>query len=175
MTGVQTCALPISGLGVRPHFDIAGSNPLLMEPIFHEFRNTRFLLLHGGWPFDREVVALLALDNVFTDFSCANIYKYARELSAQIRPALEWFPEKIMYGTDAYSDRSIGMLAGVPVKPNPLSGWEEKAWLMDRVGRDALGLALTGMMEDGVVTGARAEELARMAMRETAIGVYGLG
>ena len=163
-----------TGLGVRPHFDIAGSNPLLMEPVLRAASGTRFLLLHGGWPFDRETVALLAHDNVYTDFSCANIYKYARALCDQIRPALEWFPEKLMYGTDAYSDRSIAMLAGVAVRPNPLSGWEEKAWLMDRVGRDALGLALTGMHRDGDISSGRASEIVKMVMRENAIGLFGL-
>lgn len=163
-----------TGLGVRPNFNITGSNPLLMEPVIHAAPRTRFLLLHGGWPFHRETVALLAQSNVYTDFSCANIYKYARALCDQIRPALEWFPEKLLYGTDAYSDRSLAMLAGVAALPNPLSGWEEKAWLMDRAGRDALGLALTGMREDGDISWERASELAQMVMRDNAIALYRL-
>ena len=163
-----------TGIGVKPAFDISGSNPLLMEPIFIAAQNTKFLLLHGGWPFNRETVSLLAHDNVYADFSCANIFQYSRSLSGQIRSALEWYPEKIMYGTDAYSDRSIGMLGGMPVKPNPLHGWEEKAWLMDRTGREALGLALTGMHGDGDLSAARAEELADATMRGNAIKLYGL-
>ena len=163
-----------TGLGVKPWFDIAGSNPILMEPIMRSTPKTRYLLLHGGWPFDRETVALLAHENVYTDFSCANIFKYARGLADQIRPAIEWHPEKIMFGTDAYSDRSLAMLAGVAPRANPLHGWEEKAWLMDRAGRDALGLALTGMRDDGEVSNERASALARMVMSDNSIRLYGL-
>lgn len=163
-----------TGIGVKPYFDLAGSNPMLMEPIFHSARNTKFLLLHGGYPYDRETTSLLAHDNVFTDFSCANIYHHSRALAARIRDALEWYPEKIMYGTDAYSDRSIGMLGGMPVRPNPLSGWEEKAWLMDRTGREAVGLALTGMYRDGVVDARQAEGLMQSVMRGSAAALYQL-
>ena len=163
-----------TGLGVKPNFDIAGSNPLLMEPVFHAATGTKFVMLHGGWPFDKETVSLMAHSNVYTDFSCANIYQYPRSLSNQIRAALEWFPEKILYGTDAYSDRSIAMLSGVAVRSNPLAGWEEKAWLMDRAGRQALGLALSGMLGDGIVDAGRASELAGMVMRENATSLYRL-
>lgn len=163
-----------TGIGVKPYFDIAGSNPMLMEPVFHAARNTKFLLLHGGYPYDKETTCLLAHDNVYTDFSCANIYHHSRALGARIRDALEWYPEKIMYGTDAYSDRSIGMLGGMPVRPNPLSGWEEKAWLMDRTGREALGFALTGMYRDGIVDSARAEEMMQDVMVRNAAALYGL-
>lgn len=163
-----------TGIGVKPYFDVAGSNPMLMEPIFHSARNTKFLLLHGGYPFDHETTCLLAHDNVYTDFSCANIYHHSRFLAERIRAALEWYPEKIMYGTDAYSDRSIGMLGGMPVKPNPLSGWEEKAWLMDRTGREALGLALTAMHHDGVVSADGAEHLMQSVMRGAATALYQL-
>ena len=163
-----------TGIGVKPYFDIAGSNPMLMEPIFRSVRGTKFLLLHNAWPFDKEANALLAHDNVYADFSCGNLYHHSRTIGAQIRAALEWYPEKIMYGTDAYSDRSIGMLGGMPIKPNPLHGWEEKAWLMDRCGREGLGFALTGMYRDGIISAARAEEMIESTMRGNAIKLYKL-
>lgn len=163
-----------TGYGVCEGFNVAGSNPLLMERIFHKVKNTNFVLLHGGWPFVDETVALLANDNVYTDFSCGCLFHYARSLSRQIRSALEWYPEKILYGTDAYSERSIALLGGLPFLANPLAGWEEKAWLMDRTGRTALSLALSGMHADGEVSAVRIDELTRMVMGGTASRLYGL-
>jgi len=98
--------------------------------------------------------------------------QYPRSLSQQIRAALEWFPEKLMFGTDAYSERSLALLGGLPFLPNPLGGWEEKAWLMNRTGRTALGLALSGMQRDGELTAQRASELTHMVMHDTAIRLY---
>ncbi len=163
-----------TGYGVRDGFVAAGSNPMLMERIFHAARGTDFVLLHGGWPFVNETVALLANDNVYTDFSCATLFQYPRSLARQIRAALEWYPEKLLFGTDAYSERSIALLGGMPFKANPLGGWEEKAWLMDRTGRTALALALSGMREDGGLGGKRADEVTRTVMGGTAARLYGL-
>jgi hypothetical protein len=51
--------------------------------------------------------------------------------------------------------------------------WGEVAWLSNTTARQALALALTGMMNDGEITHARASELARMALRENAVQLYG--
>ncbi len=163
-----------TGFGGRENFFTAGSNPLLMERIFHAVRGTNFVLLHGGWPFIKETVALLATDNVYTDFSCAALFQYARSLAGQIRAALEWYPEKLLYGTDAYSELSIAHLNGLPFRANPLAGWEEKAWLMDRTGRTALTLALSEMQDDGEIDHNRAEKFVGMVMSETATRLYAL-
>jgi hypothetical protein len=163
-----------TGVGVRRQFHVAGSNPMLMESVFRDTPGTRFMLLHGGWPFVKETVALLAYNNVYTEFSCADIYHYPRTLAQQIREALEWYPEKLMYGTDAYSDRVFGMLSGLPPKANPLHGWEEKAWIIDRTGRQGLGIALSGMLQDGQITAARANELINLVMRDTVTGFHRL-
>lgn len=163
-----------TGLGAKPHFDTLGSNPLLLERVVSSAPETKFLLLHAGWPFDREAVSALAHENVYMDFSCATIHLYPRALAEIIRNALEWFPEKVMYGTDAYSDRSLGMLSGVEVRPNFLSGWEEKAWLMDRTSRHGLALALTGMREDGIITNTQVRELADRVMSVNAKTLYRL-
>ena len=48
--------------------------------------------------------------------------------------------------------------------------WEESAWLTNRTAREALAIALTGMMRDGYITRGRASELARMVLRENAFG-----
>ena len=53
-------------------------------------------------------------------------------------------------------------------------GWEETLWASAEAVREALGLALTGMVNEGSVSRERAAEIARMVMRENAIKLYGL-
>lgn len=52
--------------------------------------------------------------------------------------------------------------------------WPEVAWLSNTSARQALALALTGMMNDHEITRAQAMELAQMVLRENAIKLYGL-
>jgi hypothetical protein len=66
-----------------------------------------------------------------------------------------------MFGTDGY----------------PFSesmGWEEATWIASHNGRQALGLALTGMVRDGEIKPKRAIEIAQQVLRGTAAGLYGL-
>jgi predicted TIM-barrel fold metal-dependent hydrolase len=149
--------------GAGGYFEVAGANPLLLEPVLNDptLRRTNFVFIHGGWPFTREIAALLTKPNAYVDFSEQTLLLYPRAVSQTIREWLEYVPEKIMFATDAY----------------PYSeelGWEESGWLAARSGREALGLALTGMLNDGEITRARASELARMVLRENAAKLYGL-
>ncbi|RXH58336.1 amidohydrolase 2 [Granulicella sibirica] len=144
------------------YFGVAGANPLLLEPLFDDarLRKTKFVLLHGGWPFVREAGALLQKPNVYLDLSQETLTFSPRTLSGWLREWLETYPEKVLFGTDGYP-YSDGM------------GWEESTWIASKNGREALGLALTGMMRDGEVTRARAEAIAAMVMRGSAEGLYG--
>ena len=54
-------------------------------------------------------------------------------------------------------------------------GWELTAWIATKNGRAALALALTGMIREGEVSRARAEEIATMVMRTNAGKLYKLG
>ncbi len=87
---------------------------------------------------------------------------------------MQWYPGKLLYGTDAYSDSAIPFLGGLPYLPKALHAWEEKAWLMDRTGRTALALALSGMQADAEIDANRAENMLRMVMVGTATRLYGL-
>ena len=145
------------------YFDIAGDNPLLLEPLLHDasMRKTNFVLLHGGWPFIGEITAMLENPNVYADFSEQSFASYPREVSVNIRKWLEYEPEKVLFATDAY----------------PFSkeiGWEEAGYIAAKTGREALGIALTGMLRDEEISRDRAIELARMVLRENARKLYGL-
>jgi predicted TIM-barrel fold metal-dependent hydrolase len=149
--------------GAGGYFHLAGANPLLLEPLFNDpkLRKTNFVMVHGGWPFTREVAALLSKPNAYADFSEQTFMNYPRAAAQVIREWLEYAPEKVLFATDAY----------------PFSedmSWEEAAWVANSTGREALGLALTEMMNDGEITRDRAVELARMVLRDNARKLYQL-
>jgi predicted TIM-barrel fold metal-dependent hydrolase len=145
------------------YFHIAEGNPLGLESVLNDpkLRKTNFVMLHGGWPFTREVAALLSKPNAYADFSAQTFTNYPRAVAGAIREWLEYAPEKVLFATDAY----------------PFSEemyWEEAGWVAATTGRQALGLALTEMMHDGEITRARALEIAHMVLRDNARKLYNL-
>jgi predicted TIM-barrel fold metal-dependent hydrolase len=50
-----------------------------------DLRQTNFVLLHGGWPFSRQLTGLLTKPNVYLDFSAQNIMNYPRDTAENIR------------------------------------------------------------------------------------------
>ena len=56
----------------------------------------------------------------------------------------------------------------------PDLSWDVVGWLSAWTGRQALAMALTGMMRDGEITRPRAEEIATMVMRTNAARLYNL-
>jgi predicted TIM-barrel fold metal-dependent hydrolase len=149
--------------GAGGYFHVAGANPLLLESVLNapELRQTKFVMIHGGWPFTREVAALLTKPNAFLDYSAQDLLVSPVTMAGTLREWLQIVPEKVMFGTDAY-----------PYIPE--MGWEESGWMAASRGRLALTIALTGMLRDGEITRTRALELARMVLRENARALYGL-
>jgi hypothetical protein len=149
--------------GAGSYFDVAGANPLNLEPVLDDpsLRKTKIVMVHGGWPFTREINALLQKPNAYLDFSAQSLLLSPATLGGIMREWLEHVPEKVMFGTDAYP------------YSNEL-GWEESGWAGASRGREALGRALTGMLRDGEITHQRAVELARMVLRENARKLYGI-
>jgi uncharacterized protein len=142
-------------------FSIAGANPLLLEPLFNDprLRKTNFVLLHGGWPFIHEIGALLQKPNVYLDLSQQSLMISPRTMSQWLREWLELYPEKVLYGTDAYPYSSS-------------MGWEEAAYIANQNIRQSLGIALSGMLRDKEITPDKALELARMVLRNNAEALY---
>jgi predicted TIM-barrel fold metal-dependent hydrolase len=152
-----------TGAGVGGYYGVAGGNPANLEPLFNDpsLRKTNFVLIHGGWPFADQAAALLLKPNVYADFSAQTFVRTPHALAATLRGWLELAPEKVMFATDAF------LLT-------PEVGWEEVGWLSNKTGREALALALTGMLRDGEISRQRASELARMVMRDNAANLYGM-
>jgi hypothetical protein len=143
------------------YFGIAGANPLLLEPLFNDprMRHTNFVLLHGGWPFVREAGALLQKPNVYLDLSQQSLTFSPRTLATWLREWLETYPGKVLFGTDGYA-------------LSDAAGWEETTWIANRNGREALALALTGMVKDGEISRGRAGAIADEVLRGTAGALY---
>lgn len=152
-----------SDAGAGGYFNVSGGNPMQLEPLLNDpdLRRTNFVFLHGGWPFERQITALLTKPNAYLDFSDQDLILYPAELARNIRAWLEFVPEKVLFATDAY-----------PYSAQ--EGWEETGYIAAETGREALAIALTGMLRDQQITRARASELARMVLRDNARALYKL-
>jgi hypothetical protein len=144
------------------NYDQRGSNPLLLTWAFNEptLRKTNFVIVHGGYPYYRETAGLMSKPNVYADFSALTYFEKTRGQAQMLRLWLSSFPEKMLYGSDA----------------SPTTdeiSWEETGWIASRTAREALTIALQGMIDDREITPARARELARMALRDNAKHLYG--
>jgi uncharacterized protein len=147
--------------GAGSYFSVGGVNPLLLEPLFNDprLRKTSFVLLHGGWPYIREIGSLLQKPNVYLDMSSQDLIIPPHTEAQWLREWLELEPEKVLFGTDGYS-YSDGL------------GWPESTWIANRNAREALGIVLTGMLRDGEIDRKRAGELARLVLRGNAEALY---
>jgi hypothetical protein len=149
--------------GVGGFYDVGGSDPLLLEPALNDktLRNTNFVIVHGGGIFASHTAALFAKPNVYADFSVMPQFYSPAMVAGILRQWLTQYPEKVLFGTDAFAN-------------GPDSGWELSAWLASTTGRQALGIALSGMMRDDEITRARAQEIAVMVLRSNAARLYSL-
>lgn len=148
-------------LGGGSYFRVENANPLALEPLFDDpsLRGTKFVMLHGGWPFAREAAALLWKPNAYLDISAFMYMTYPAEAARAIRLYLETNPERVLYGSDASPwDENVG--------------WEETAWIASRNDRLALGLALTAMVQDREITLDRARQICHLVMRDNARALY---
>ncbi len=149
--------------GAGNYFVAAGCDPLLLEPVFNdsELRNTKFVIIHGGGTFAKHTSAMLWKPNVYADISLLTQLWTPEQLALVLRDWLSQFPEKILFGTDA-------------VAFGPGLGWEMSAWIASTTGRQALNIALSGMIRDNEISLSRAKEIATMVMRTNAGNLYNL-
>jgi predicted TIM-barrel fold metal-dependent hydrolase len=120
------------------------------------------VIVHGGWPLVGETQGLLGKPNVYADVSMMDVILPPSRLALVLRQWLTEWPDKVLFGTDAFDGGAE-------------QGWEQVAWVASTTARRALAMALTGMLRDGEITVPRAQELARMVLRENALKAYALG
>lgn len=141
-----------------------GATAGLLEPVFNDstLRGTNFVIIHGGWPETGETEAMLGKPNVYADISMLDLMLEPGELAEVLRHWLARWPDKVLFGTDAFDG-------------GPGQRWEESAVVAATTARRALGMALTAMLRDGDIDRARARALARMVLRDNATALYHLG
>ncbi len=151
-----------TGAGCGEFFDDRGSDPMLLDSVLNDpaLRSTKFVLLHGGVPFDRHNLALIVKPNVWVDTSVLSLIYSPDEVARIIRPWLDTLPEHVIFGTDA-GPFGVGM------------GWEEATWIASRKTRRALAIALTQLINDDAITLARAKVIADGVLRQNAAALYG--
>lgn len=151
-----------TGLGCGDWFDISGADPLLLDTVFidPELKGTNFVLLHSG-TFAREAAMLMMHPNVYADTAVIPFVLGQRRFAEALRTMLEMQPEKLLYGSDA---SPFG----------PAIDFEQTAWVSSQRTRQALAMALGGMVDDGEISREHALQLARAYLRDNAKTLYGL-
>ncbi len=152
-----------TGAGCGSYFKLSGADPLLLESVVDDpaLRKTIFVIVHGGWPFTKETAFLFTKPNVYADYSEQTWLLSPRELAENLRTWLEWYPERVMFGTDLYPGSAE-------------TDWEEIGWMTTHDARQGLAIALTSMMEDGLITREHASKIAHMVLHDNAAWLYDL-
>src|SRR5436309_632485 len=153
-----------SAVGIGDYFSLRNGNPLNLENVLRDprYAKTKFVLIHGGYPYTLDMIWMTAAKNVYTDSSLMGYYIYPSELKNILKQWISLFPEKIMFGSDAFPF-------------NDAVGAEETFWLAARSARTAVAAALAELVAEGAFTEARALELARMYLHDNAVKLYGDG
>ncbi len=150
-----------TSVGGGDFFFLRGVNVLNLENVLRDPRylTTTFVLIHGGYPFDREAIWLAAMKNVYLDSSAAELLLYPNEFKNVLRHWLEIFPEKVTFGTDAF----------------PFSealGAEEVYWMGVTSTRTALAAALAEMVAAREITEPQALAFAHAYLHDNAAALY---
>jgi len=144
---------------------VGNGNPLLLGATMADpsLQKTKWLLVHGGFPFDKETGPLLLRPNVWADVSVQDLVRSPTELSESMRRWFELAPERVCFATDAASDPSAPQLR-----------WPELTYLGAETTRTALSMALARLMNDGLVTRAQALEIGKGVLRDNCAALHGL-
>jgi predicted TIM-barrel fold metal-dependent hydrolase len=118
------------------------------------------VLIHGGYPYTLDMIWMTAAKNVYTDSSLMGYYVYPSELKNVLKQWISLYPEKIMFGSDAFPF-------------NDAVGAEETFWLAVRSARTAVAAALAELVAEGAFTEEKALELAHLYLHDNAARLYG--
>ncbi|PYU70751.1 MAG: hypothetical protein DMG49_10750 [Acidobacteria bacterium] len=151
-----------SAVGIGDYFSLRNGHPLNLENVLRDprYRHVNFVLIHGGYPYTLDMIWLTAAKNVYTDSSLMGYYVYPSELKNILKQWISLYPEKIMFGSDAFPF-------------NDAVGAEETFWLAARSARTAVAAALAELVAEGAFTEQKALELARLYLHDNAAKLYG--
>jgi hypothetical protein len=150
-----------TAVGVGDYFSITEGNVMNLENILRDprYADTIFVLIHGGYPLEREAIWLAAVKNVYMDSSLMEVVMYPAAFKDSLRQWLETFPDKITFGTDSFPY-------------NDALGAEESYWLGVQSARTSLAAALAEMVAAGEVTETKALEIAHGYLHDNAVSLY---
>ena len=150
-----------SAVGIGDYFNLSESNIMNLENILRDprYADTTFVMIHGGYPLEREAIWLAAVKNVYLDSSLGEIIMYPSEFKHSLKQWLETFPDKVTFGTDCFPY-------------NEVLGAEESYWLGVQSTREALAAALAEMISEGELTESNALQLAHDYLHDNAVKLY---
>jgi hypothetical protein len=148
--------------GIGNYFNFSESNIMNLENVLRDprYRSTTFVMIHGGYPLEREAIWLAAVPNVYLDSSLGELVQYPSAFKDTLKMWLETFPDKITFGTDCFPY-------------NEVLGAEESYWLGAESSRVALAAALAEMISENEISETRALELAHAYLHDNAVKLYG--
>jgi hypothetical protein len=151
-----------SAVGIGDYFSLHNGNVLNLENVVRDprYKKVTFVLIHGGWPYEREAALMTAVKNVYLDTSFQTEILYPSQFKEVVKQLLTLYPDKMMYGSDAFPF-------------NEALGAEESMWLAAWTTRTALAAALAELVEEGALTEAKALELAHSYLHDNAVKLYG--
>jgi hypothetical protein len=83
--------------GIGNYFNFSESNIMNLESVLRDprYRTTTFVMIHGGYPLEREAIWLAAMKNVHLDSSLGELVQYPSAFKDTLKMWLETFPDKI--------------------------------------------------------------------------------
>jgi hypothetical protein len=150
-----------TAVGIGDYFNLSTSNIMGLESVLRDprYSGTTFVMIHGGYPLEREAIWLAAMKNVYFDSSFGELAQYPSAFKDTLKMWLETFPDKVTFGTDCFPY-------------NDVMGAEESYWLGAESARVSLAAALAEMVSEGEITEPRALELAHAYLHDTAVKLY---
>jgi len=150
-----------TAVGIGDYFNLSKSNIMNLESVLRDprYASTTFVMIHGGYPLEREAIWLAAMKNVYLDSSFGELAQYPSAFKDTLKMWLETLPDKITFGTDCFPY-------------NEVLGSEESYWLGVQSSREALAAALAEMISEGEITEPRAMEMAHAYLHDTAVKLY---
>jgi len=150
-----------SAVGIGDYFSISEGNVMNLENILRDprYADTVFVLIHGGYPLEREAIWLASVKNVYLDSSLMEVVMYPAAFKDALKQWLETFPDKITFGTDSFPY-------------NDALGAEESYWLGVETARRGLAAALAEMVATREVSEAKAVEMAHGYLHDNAVRIY---
>ena len=150
-----------SAVGIGDYFSLRQGHVLNLENVLRDprYKNVTFVLLHGGWPYEREAALLTAVKNVYLDTSFQSELLYPSQFKAVLKQLLTLYPDKMMYGSDAFPF-------------NDALGAEESFWIAAHTTRVALAGALAELVSERAISEDKAVELAHLYLHDNAAKLY---